>query len=353
MKRISLILIFLCGLTFAQRPNNYFQGAQVVQIVSHNDEIWFCTYGRGILRFNKTTESWSQINSANSGLKDDRLYCLAVDDDYIWAGTSEGLWIQNRSTNQWSLKKFSKGGQFGLWIRTLLYDEKSKVLWVGRFKFLSRFDKRTNSWSDFDLTVGKDEQSNSITTLWIDSKSNLWVGSESGLHKINTQQLGSSRFEFFSPTNSNIKYDGDQFSISVIKNDSKNLWVGISEFITPERPRFITGGLYNFDSKKNWRRIDIQSGLPGNGIYSISSFGSYLIVGVYDFIPHNKEQEGKGLVLIHKGTGEMIRLTAKQVGFTNDKILSMYFDGESIWFGTYSGISRLKFTNDFIFNFKK
>ncbi|MCX8010225.1 MAG: hypothetical protein N3A61_03670, partial [Ignavibacteria bacterium] len=152
MNKLSPILLYIliCAFNFlsaeTHKPINYFQGAQIVQIVGNGNEIWFATNGRGLLRFNKQNETWYQINSSNSGLKQDQLYCVAVCDDYIWAGSSDGLWILNRLNNNWSLKKFSKGGPFGQWVRALYYDNSQKILWVGRFKFLSRFDLRSKSW---------------------------------------------------------------------------------------------------------------------------------------------------------------------------------------------------------------
>lgn len=334
-----------------KKATNYFYGTKVTHIVPFRNEILFGTAGKGILIFDKKKGTWSQINSNNSSLKNDIIECLAVSEDFIWAGGTDGLSVCDRATNKWSQKKFSSGGIYGLWIRSLFYDSLRNEIWVGRFTNLTRCEIDKNKWTDFDLTKKKDSQTNNIRALWMSEGKYLWAGTESGIYKIDVNNTVKNNFDYFDTFTKGFCNNSNYASVSLIRNNKNLVFIGLAEFITLDKPNYNTGGLYSIDTNKKWNSFDKKKGLIANGIYSIDFIGNYMAIGTYDFNPGSKSEKGTGLTMINKTTGKIYNVKAKDFGIVNDKILALHFDGRYLWLGTYSGISRINLDDGFVYRF--
>ncbi len=347
----SLFIIFIfSGIIFCQSGHEVFlQGASVNDITNEPGSIWFSTYGAGIHQYIINDNKWISYNTANKNIDEDFFYCVAVSKDYVWAGTSDGLFIFERKKNLWKKRKFAMGGEYGNWIRTLCYDEKRNILWIGRFKNLTRLDVAKQKFDDFDLTIDDDPRTNTFKTIKLEGDQFVWFATEAGLHKYdkNLDISDPSSRQFISNKKNAFKGEGEYVSVTDIYFDKNVIWFSTDEFITKEKPDFNVGGIYLFNRRATWEKIDRKNGLPANGVFSIERCGNRIWAGIYQFDKNEKTIRGKGLVQIDRVKGKVLKINPDEIGLTTSTIQCMYFDGDYMWLGTDVGLWKVKISNPF------
>jgi len=65
-------------------------GYLVQDVISVKDEIWICTSGEGLIRYNKRTNEIKKITT-ESGLPSNYVNSIMYEDGYLWLGTESGL----------------------------------------------------------------------------------------------------------------------------------------------------------------------------------------------------------------------------------------------------------------------
>ncbi len=345
MRKIIYISILLITSTlFAQLDTEtYLEGAEVLNITGDGKNIWFATNGNGLYKYSLQQDEWTNYNSSN-GLQNDFIYCVTANSRYVWAGSIDGLFIFDQRTKRWFKRKFSKGGQLSNWIRSIVYDEQQDVVWIGRFLYLTKFDINTRRFTDYDLTINKDEKTNTIKTIALDADSLVWFGTEDGLHKYNkfldmdepgALEYYDNRLNFFNG-------EGEKISVTDILFERNYVWIGLDEFITKEKPDYNVGGLYRYDRRNQWLRFDKLNGFEGNGIYALQLTGNYIWVSLYEFSVKDKEPYGRGIAIINRLTNEVRMLDDSEIP---NKVYTLYFDGSSMWLGSNNGVVRIHLIN--------
>ncbi|NWF88421.1 MAG: hypothetical protein HXY50_03060 [Ignavibacteriaceae bacterium] len=346
----ALILFFMFIYSVNSFPQTstelVLQNASVTAIKSEQGYIWIATYGQGIYRYSKKDGTWLNFSTSNNALDNDLFSCIAVSEDYVWAGSIEGLFTYDKKRNSWKKRKFAVGGEMGNWIRSLCYDSKTNTLWIGRFKNLTKLDVKKQRFTEFDLTKNNDPKTNTIKAIELDGDSLVWFGSESGVHIFNKMLKDSSGAWTFINNKKGFNSDGDAVSISDFLFDGKNVWIATDEFITQQQPEFNVGGIYKFNRKLDWDRISKQDGLPGNGVYCLEKTGNIIWAAVYAFDKRNKKEYGKGFVLIDRITKKIFTVDLNQTSITSAQVQSLFFDGIYMWVGTDKGLHKVKITND-------
>ncbi len=107
-------MILNCFTLFAQTQSDmefFLKGAQVTGITSDGTNIWFATNGNGIFKFIPKSNAWMSYSTANGNLQHDFFYCIAATKDYVWAGSTDGLFILDVKRDAWTKRKFGLGGQ--------------------------------------------------------------------------------------------------------------------------------------------------------------------------------------------------------------------------------------------------
>jgi ligand-binding sensor domain-containing protein len=351
-KTLILILIFLSGWIVAQNKADqekidlefFLSGSQVTGITSDGINIWFATNGNGVFKYTPANQQWVQYSTSKGNLTLDFFYCIAADKDYVWAGSTDGLFILDKKRDSWTKRKFALGGQLANWIRVLTYDKYAKAVWIGRFKYLTKYDIKRNRYTDYDLTDGKNEKSNNFKAIAVEGDSLVWFGTEGGLHKYDkSKDLRDNDNEMFYDNRYNyFQGEGEQISVSSILLERNYIWLGLDEFVTPERPEFNVGGIFRFNKKNEWIKIDDSKGLPGNGVYDLERTGNYIWVSLYQFGKTTKETYGRGLALIDRSTNKVTPIRDERIPRT---VYSIYFDGVNLWLGTESGLIKVDFFN--------
>ncbi|GIK61792.1 MAG: hypothetical protein D8M26_15925 [Ignavibacteriae bacterium] len=344
-----IILFFFVSLEiFSQVQSEVFlKGAAITDIAEEEGYLWVSTYGQGIYRYAIAESKWTNFSTKSGNLSDDLFYAIEVSQNFVWAASVEGLFTFTKKANRWDKRKFAQGGEFGNWIRSLKFDPSQNVLWIGRFRNITRFDLKTRSYEDINRIQGNDQKSNTIKSIELDGDSLIWFGTESGVHIFNKKKKYSDlkAWRYFSNKDKAFKEEGKTVSVSKILFEGKNIWFGTDEFITAEEPDFNLGGIYIYDRKINWDRIYKRDGLGGNGIYSLCRIGNYIWAGVYEFDKQKKVEYGKGLFIINRITRQVIPVDLNELNITSSSILSFHFDGTYLWIGTGEGLVRLKIDN--------
>lgn len=349
-----IFILLLIGLKVTAQPNleieSFLPGVSVTDICSDGSDIWITTDGRGIYKYSSEKESWKNYSTQKNNLKHDFFYCIASSDKYVWAGSSDGLFIFDKRRKRWSKRKFGKGGQLGNWIRSLEYDKYDRILWIGRFKNLTRFDLKKRRFTDFDLTVNGNEKTNTIKTIKVDGDSLVWFGTEAGVHKFyKSIDLSDPKSRYFYNNSRNyFNRDGKSISISTILIEQNNVWFGLDEFITKNNPDYNVGGVYKFNRQNEWIRFDKTDGFEANGIYDMEVTGKYIWVSLYQFNIEKKEPFGQGIVLIDRISGEVKTLNGSEIP---SEVYSLLYDGTSIWLGSKNGITKINLSTRFIPSF--
>ena len=351
----SLLQIFLFILIFGSNYNLnaqpqsevFLQGAAVTDIVEEEEFLWVSTYGQGIYRYSKVDGKWINFSTKSGNLSDDLFYAIEVSKNFVWAASVEGLFTFTKKAGRWDKRKFAQGGEFGNWIRSLKFDEQANVLWIGRFRNITRYDLKSRKYEDINRIQGTDQKSNTIKTISFDGDSLIWFGTESGVHIYNKKKkyTDSNAWRYLSNKNKGFKEEGSAVSVSSILFTGKDIWFGTDEFVTVDQPDFNVGGVYIFDRKFDWNRIYKRNGLGANGIYSLCRVGNYIWVGVYEFDKQQKIEYGKGLYLINRITHRIEEVDLNAINISSSTILSFHFDGTYLWIGTSEGLVRLRIEN--------
>ncbi|MCZ7601684.1 MAG: hypothetical protein M5R37_02395 [Melioribacteraceae bacterium] len=344
-KFLIIVLLVFANTLIAQKDiEKYLNGIDVLDIAGDGSNIWFATNSSGLYKYSLLQDEWENYNSSN-GLQNDFIYSVTANSRYVWAGSIDGLFVFDQRTKRWLKRKFSKGGQLSNWIRSIEYDVLQDVVWIGRFLYLTKFDINSRRFTDFDLTINKDEKSNTIKTIALDGDSLVWFGTENGLHKYN-KYMDLSEPGALSYYDNRLNYfngEGENISVADILFERNFVWIGLDQFITPDNPNYNIGGLYRYDRRNEWLRIDSYSGLDGDGIYALERTGNYIWASIYEFSITAKEAFGRGLALINRITGEVKMLNDERIP---NSIHSLYFDGKSMWLGSSDGVVRINLFNE-------
>jgi ligand-binding sensor domain-containing protein len=346
-------LFSACIIVFALSSSSLSQNSseiviENVSVTSIRDEqnfLWIATYGQGIYKYSKKDDKWTNYSTSNNALDNDLFSCLAVSDDYVWAGSIEGLFTYDKKRNSWRKRKFAVGGEMGNWIRSLCYDKKENTLWIGRFKNLTKLDVKRQKFTEYDLTKNNDPKTNTIKSIKSDGDSLMWFGSESGVHVYNKQVKDSASAWRFINNKRGFNAEGDAVSVSDFLFEGDNVWFATDEFVTQQQPNFNMGGIYKYNRKLKWERISKQDGLPGNGIYCLEKTGNKIWVAVYAFDKKNKKEYGKGFVIIDRVSGKIANIDLNQTKISSSLVQTFHFDGNEMWVGTDKGLYKFGVTN--------
>ncbi len=191
MKRFLYFLISICfslnSTVLSQNPEwiNYTNGQDINSIAIEDDYLWAGTTG-GLVKLNKTTGESTFYNKANSGLPGNNISSIAIDgNNNKWIGTSNGL-AKFDGTN-WTIYNKSNSGLPTNEIICLAIDDSGNK-WIGTYYGgLIKYDNtewtiynRSNSGLPFDV----------INCITIDNSGNKWIGT-----------AGSGGFAIFDDTN--------------------------------------------------------------------------------------------------------------------------------------------------------
>jgi len=207
--------------------------------VDNKNYLWVGTFNNGIAKFDGS--KWTKYDTNNSGLSNNSIWCISIDNNNnVWIGTSNGL-TKFDGTN-WTVYNASNSPIPYRYILSLAVD-KNNLLWIGCGHFTAggilSFDG--NSWKIY-TKENSSLPSSIINVIHVDEENNKWIGTPMGLVKIDNQ----NNWSVYTTNNS-----GLMFGVNAVTTDlHNNVWIGSNELERLDYGHYY-GGLQKFDGK-NW-----------------------------------------------------------------------------------------------------
>lgn len=190
-----------------------------------------------------------------NGLTDLAINCLAEDDEgNIWIGTGNGLNKLNPYTE--SIIHYYEGNGPGTipykWCNSL-YVDKDKNLWLTTEKGIALYDKKTNHFQNFPISVyGADAKINKfINRILEDSKGRFWLATSYGIKLFDRETKTYHSFHFKETSGESLQ---ENVIISLFEDHNGIIWAGTWG-----------GGLLSYAPEKNiFTKIPIENPPAGS-----------------------------------------------------------------------------------------
>jgi len=221
-------------------PNSLHIGSVTGIVQDYTDKIWISMDGGGIDIFDKKTNKISHINQFNnntySGIDNDYFETLFIDSKQnIWAGSwNHGLFFLKKGTKKFiNYSMTSTGGQLKSNTIFSITEDSNGIIWIGTFyKGLHSFNPNNGKFTYYDSEpfVKNSLNNTDIRKVLVDSKDNIWLGTEIGLYKINKEN--PDNFIITSMTDRMSKeyknYTSANYILSLFqeKKHTNTLWIG-------------------------------------------------------------------------------------------------------------------------------
>lgn len=284
------------------------------QLQDQSGNIWFCTYGGGVSKYDG--KSFTHYTE-NEGLSNNRVWSVLQDKEgNLWFGTDGGG--VSKYDGQWFTNYTEKEGLLNNSVLSILQDKNGNI-WFATVAGVSRYDGK--SFTHFTEKEGL--ANNTVLSIFQDKDRNIWFGTGEG---------GVSKYDGKSFTNFTVKEGLPSNSISsIIQDTSGNLWFGTY------------GGVSRYDGK-SFLNFTEQEGLSNNKVYSVLQdidgifwFGTYG-GGVSKLVLN--ENEVYDPKLHSTVVGHFTHFSVSE-GLSNDIVFSILQDkSDNLWFGTNGGVSK-------------
>ena len=163
------------------------------------DRIWFGTYfygfgGGGISYYHpQKNPPWKAFNTYTSNDLAKKIVSIAVDGDWLWAGSEKGLCLLDKKTEQWKAFYSPQKGLSGNFVNALLVD--SDFLWAGTNGGISRLHRARKTWKTYS---GKEGLPDSEIKALAKVGQKIWAGAIDG--PLFEYDAGSDRWKRIEPT---------------------------------------------------------------------------------------------------------------------------------------------------------
>lgn len=193
---------------------------------------WIATKGSGLVKYDDN--DWTLYNTSNSPLPTDDIKFIAIGADGVkWLATSVGL-IRFDNFN-WTVYDVSNS-QIPSDMLTTIAAEDNSDIWIGTFD-AGIVKLSSGIWTVYN-TVNSEIKSNVINTIAIDEIGNKWIG---------TYNAGIAKFTGNSWTIFDDFNNGDPVTSSSISfENSGTVWISIRKFLqAPGGSAFFDGVMWN------------------------------------------------------------------------------------------------------------
>ncbi len=204
-------------------------------ITIKNNEVWAASYQNGISIYDGNT--WQVLEIDDCDLVGQIINCINTNDDNIWVGTRNGVYVHAEST--WTHYSESNSPLIDDVVNSIAIDQQGKI-WIGTDNGISVYDN--GNWETHGKGIGAFE-------LTVDQDNNIWIASaDAGIYMYNHLQWFN-----FDHTNSMLDY-GTYRTIYAFQFNEKNIWIGS-----------YYGHIYEISKTFDWTMYDsTNSNLPVN-----------------------------------------------------------------------------------------
>jgi ligand-binding sensor domain-containing protein len=122
-----------------------FRVVSALDVDPKTGDVWLGLFGGGLARFSAGRfDHWHQLNS---GLVNDVVYGVALENDNVWAATTAGASRYNTKTGEWTIYTEKNAPMEEIWNYGVSYDDGTVYLGVWGSGVLE-FDVATERWKD-------------------------------------------------------------------------------------------------------------------------------------------------------------------------------------------------------------
>lgn len=260
-------------------------------------DLWVGLFGGGLSRF--SGGRFDHFHQLNSGLVNDVVYGVAVQEEYVWAVTTAGASRLNTRTGEWTIYNEKNAPMEEIWNYGISYDAGKIYLAVWGSGILE-FDVATGRWKEYldpdgemEIDLYRDDGIVHVITTGVSHvDGTLWAGT----------YFGASR------------YDGRH-------------WRGIyahetglpSDFVNAVRGR---------GAGEAWFSTD-------KGLGVLADFETDT------WVTYTRAADGSptGKAVVQRGT-EILRTVETALNLPHNYVLWVDLDGEDAWVGTSKGLAR-------------
>jgi ligand-binding sensor domain-containing protein len=272
-----------------------FRVVSALDVDPKTGDLWLGLFGGGLARFSGGRfDHWHQLNS---GLVNDVVYGVAVENDNVWAATTAGASRYNTKTGEWSIYTEKNAPMEEIWNYGVSYDDGKVYLGVWGSGVLE-FDVATERWKDYldpdgemEIDLYRDDGIvHVITTGTSHVDDTLWV----------TTYFGASR------------YDGRH-------------WRG---YFAHEcgLPSDFANAIAGRSAHEAWFATD-------KGLGVLADFESDT------WVTYTRDPKGKrGKAVIARGT-EVLEEVETGLNIPHNYVLWVELDGKDAWIGTSKGLA--------------
>lgn len=259
-------------------------------------DVWLALFGGGLARFSGGRfDHWHQLNS---GLVNDVVYGVAIENDNVWAATTAGASRLNTVTGEWAIFTEKNAPMEEIWNYGVDYRDGKVYLGVWGSGVLE-YDVATGQWKDYldpdgemEIDLYRDDGIVHVITTGVSYiEKILWVST----------YFGASR------------YDGRH-------------WRGYYAHETGMPSDFLNG--------VKGRSADEAWYLTDKGVGVVTDFATDTWV-TYTMDPETH----KGIAVVQKGT-EVLKTIEFDRGIPHNYTLAADFDGDDVWVATSKGLAR-------------
>lgn len=123
-----------------------FQAVSSLDYNSKTGELWLGLFGGGLARF--SGGRFDHFHQLNSGIVNDVVYGVAIENDNVWVATTAGASRYNTITGEWTIYTEKNAPMEEIWNYGVCYDEGRVYLGVWGSGILE-YDIATDSWKDY------------------------------------------------------------------------------------------------------------------------------------------------------------------------------------------------------------
>ena len=155
------------------------------QVVETTDAVWFTADEQGLARYNKAAKDWTFFSEEDGLASNDLIeYSLVVDDNYAWVGTAGGLSRYDLKTEVWTNFTQSPLARTLRESKVYAIAAEGRYVWLATTNGLHRYDKQKDRWFLPRVKRVDDEEDEEdtpgVTCLAVDEKY-AWLGTNKGI----------------------------------------------------------------------------------------------------------------------------------------------------------------------------
>lgn len=277
------------GINYASPNRNFFTsydhdpyknsiGGNVVSCFAEDrsGNLWIGTDDGGLNYFNVKTEKFENFkpNKMGNSLSYHNIHALCVDDDNLWIGTyTGGLNVMDLRTRRFKHYFSSESDTTSLFSNSIyaLYRDSQKNIWVGTTAGINLYDRVTDKFVRI-------KQSDEMTVDILEAGNRIWFATIG--HGLYSYDLTSKEWK-------NYRFDADDLSSLISDNvtclhldELQNLWVGTNS------------GLCKYNTEDD-SFITIAANFPSNFISNIFSDYGYLWISTTNGLVRYEPNYGK------------------------------------------------------------